>query len=306
MDMRFRAHDTFFIRKGWLTKGMKHVHNKPNIFVDKTENPMDIMGLGSNMVKALRYWLQTVGLTQEPKSGRRDQRFTEFGQLIYDHDPYIEEIGTLQLLQYKLATNQRDATAWYYFFNEFSFREFTQEDFVSGLQNYIAMNQDDSKNKKSVAVRSLNDDFNCILNTYLPRYKTNPEKVHPENNIDCPLGELGLIDILDKGKKVYKKSIPAPNSFDPWVVMAIISDCAEERVEIPLDELLNSAGNIGKTFNLDAITMLELLRRAETLGEIKINRTAGMDVIYILNNHTFSECVSYYYDSLQEIRTEEK
>ena len=81
MTMKFRAHDTFFIRKGWLSKGMKYVHIKPDIFVDKTENPMDVLGIGSNMVKALRYWLQTVGLTQEPTSGRRIQSFTDFAFL---------------------------------------------------------------------------------------------------------------------------------------------------------------------------------------------------------------------------------
>lgn len=31
MAMKFRAHDTFFIRKGWLSKGMKYVCNKPDI-----------------------------------------------------------------------------------------------------------------------------------------------------------------------------------------------------------------------------------------------------------------------------------
>lgn len=55
--MKFRAHDTFFIRKGWLSKGMKAVHSKPDVFVSKDENPMDVLGIGSNMVKSLRYWL---------------------------------------------------------------------------------------------------------------------------------------------------------------------------------------------------------------------------------------------------------
>lgn len=35
--MKFRAHDTFFIRKGWLSKGMKAVHSKPDVFVAKDE-----------------------------------------------------------------------------------------------------------------------------------------------------------------------------------------------------------------------------------------------------------------------------
>ena len=50
MAMKFRAHETFFIRKGWLSKGMKHVLRKPNVFVDKEENPMDALGIGSNML----------------------------------------------------------------------------------------------------------------------------------------------------------------------------------------------------------------------------------------------------------------
>lgn len=57
MAMRFRAHETFFIRKGWLSKGMKYVKIKNDIFVAKDENPMDLLGIGSNMVKSLRYWL---------------------------------------------------------------------------------------------------------------------------------------------------------------------------------------------------------------------------------------------------------
>lgn len=203
MPMKFRAHDTFFIRKGWLSKGMRCVHNKPDLFVDKEENPMDVLGIGTNMVKALRYWLQAVGLTEEPSKGKRTQSFTPLGQLIFDHDTYIEELGTLHLLQYRLASQAEEATAWYYFFNEFSMSEFSREDFVEGLQKYIKMNESDS----DVAIRSLNDDFACIVNTYLPRYKSNPGRVSPENNIDCPFGELGLIDILNKRKKTYKKSI---------------------------------------------------------------------------------------------------
>lgn len=66
MPMKFRAHDTFFIRKGWLSKGMRCVSNQPDVFISKDSNPMDVLGIGANMVKALRYWLQTVGLTYEP------------------------------------------------------------------------------------------------------------------------------------------------------------------------------------------------------------------------------------------------
>lgn len=296
MAMKFRAHDTFFIRKGWLSKGMERIVEKPDMFVDKNENPMDILGIGSNMVKALRYWMQTVGLTQEPKSGRRIQSLTTLGQRIFDNDCYIEELGTLYLLQYKLASQKEEATAWYYFFNEFSMSEFTKEEFVQQLQNYIMMDEDGG----SVAIRSLNDDFACIINTYLPRYKSNPGKVSPENNIDCPFGELGLVDIANKKQKTYKKSIPSAKSFNPWVVLAVIMDQAEVRDEIALNELLTKPCNIGKVFNLDAITMLDILHEIESIGMLKIIRTAGLDVVHLNTKMTFDECVVKYYESIEE------
>ncbi len=294
--MKFRAHDTFFIRKGWLSKGMERVVAKTDLFVDKDENPMDILGIGSNMVKALRYWLQVVGLTKEETKGKRLQNLTEFGKMVYAKDAYIEELGTLYLLQYKLAKQDENATAWYYFFNEFTMSEFTKEEFVQSIQNYIMMKEDAS----TVAIRSLNDDFACIINTYLPRYKSNPDKVSPENNIDCPFGELGLIDIANRKKKTYKKSIPSAKSFNPWVVLAVIMDNAEGRDEISLNELLTTPCNIGKTYNLDAITMLDILHEIENIGQIKIVRTAGLDVIHLNSTYSFDECVAKYYETIDE------
>ncbi|WP_300784170.1 DUF4007 family protein [uncultured Acetatifactor sp.] len=299
MAMKFRAHDTFFIRKGWLSKGMKYVEQSQDVFISKEDNPMDVLGIGANMVKALRYWLQAVGLTEEPNKGKRVQSFTVLGKSIFENDRYIEELGTLYLLHYKLATNKEEATAWYYFFNEFSMSEFSKEDFVTALHNYIAMSGE-SEDKGNKAIRSLSDDFACIINTYLSRYKLHQNKIAPENNIDCPLGELGLLDILNREKRTYKKSVPAVSTFDPWVVLAVIVDQAGERSEIGLNELLMAPCNIGRVFNLDAITMLELLRKVEKTGEIKIIRTAGLDIIRINEQRTFQECVDIYYGRINE------
>ena len=48
--MKFRAHDTFFIRKGWLSKGMKAVHSKPDVFVAKDEYYTNSSGYTENEV----------------------------------------------------------------------------------------------------------------------------------------------------------------------------------------------------------------------------------------------------------------
>lgn len=296
MAMKFRAHETFFIRKGWLSKGMKAVKNDPHAFISKEKNPMDTLGIGSNMVKSMRYWMQAVGITEEPNCGKRSQSFTALGEKIYMHDRYIEEIGTLYLLQYRLASQKSLATAWYYFFNVFNMTEFTKEDFVTALNGYAIDGGEDT------AIRSLTDDFSCIVGTYVPRYKTNPGKVSAENNIDCPLGELGLVDIVDKTKKIYRKVTPSANSIDPWIALAVIMEQAGDATEVGLNELLTGANNIGKVFNLDVITMIDVLHEVEKTGAIKIIRTAGLDIIRIDQKYTFDECVDKYYEIIESSR----
>ena len=292
--MKFRAHDTFFIRKGWLNKGLRNVNADAGVFMGSKGNPMDVLGIGANMVKALRYWLQAVRLTSEPASGRKEQTFTEFGNVVFDNDPYIEEMGTLWLLHYQLASNKDEATAWYYFFNEFKASEFTKDDFVKQLSNYVRINGEE------VSERSLEDDYNCIINTYVSRMKSNPEKVQPESNIDCPFGELGLIDIANKKEKVYRKATPKKDLIHPLVVLAVILDQANGKEEIKISSIQNDPCNVGKIFNLDIITLTALLYKIELMGYIKVIRTAGLDVIRITKDTSFIECIKDYYEAINK------
>lgn len=297
--MKFRAHDTFFIRKGWLAKGMRNVIAAPDVFTSRENNPMDVLGIGANMVKALRYWLVAVGLTLEVReNGRAVQRPTELGGIINEHDPYFEEIGTLWLLHYQLVKNDVEATAWWYFFNEFKTSEFTREDFLNELNKYLRNSDEGEK-----PVRTIEDDFNCIIQTYVSRMKANPEKVKPESNIDCPLGELGLIDIVGQEKgggrqKIYRKSAPKKDMLHPLILFAVILDQANGETEIRISSIQKDNGNAGKVFNLDIISLTALLYKIELLGYIKVNRTAGLDVINIKTEWSFLDCVRAYYEAI--------
>lgn len=271
---------------------MKNVDRDRTVFMGDNGNPMDILGIGANMVKSLRYWLQAVELTFEPTSGKKYQELTPFGEVVYENDRYIEEIGTLWLLHYKLVTKEAVATAWYYFFNEFSRNEFNRDDFVKQLNTYILLNESE------VSERSLDDDFNCIINTYVPRIKSNPGKVHPESNIDCPFGELSLVDIVNKKAKTYKKSVPKIDSIHPLVVLAVIIDQAKGEKQIKISSIQNDKCNAGKVFNLDIITLTSLLNKIELMGYIKIVRTAGLDFIDIERKIDFLGCVKEYYGAI--------
>jgi len=312
--MKFREHETFFIRKGWLSKGLRNVLAHADVFVSRQNNPMDVLGIGSKMVKSLRHWMKAVGLTTEPTTGQRVQTVTLLGEIINENDPYFEEIGTLWLLHYWLVkANDKqypiadaEAGAWWYFFNEFKITEFTRDDFYTEITKFLRNSDEGEK-----PVRTIEDDFNCIVHTYMSRLKTNPAKINPEENIDCPLGELELIDFAgfakdDFGKRVrtYRKNAPKKDMLHPLILLAVIIDQASnvERKdgikEVRIASIQNDYGNAGKAFNLDIINLTALLYKIEILGHIKVNRTAGLDVINILTDWDFYDCVRAYYEAI--------
>ena len=288
--MKFRAHETFFIRKGWLSKGMKYVNLRSDVFTAKDEKPMDILGIGTNMVSSLRYWLQALNLTEEVKGekGRREQKLTDFGKIIFERDRYIEENGTLCLLQYELAKNKELATSWWFFFNEFSLSSFTQDDFVNSLTSFLK-----DKGEAVPSLRALNDDFACIVGTYLFNDKENKA----EYNITCPLSELSLIDVEKDGReKVYRKT--SAKKINPYIALSLIVRENEGKSEIAINDLRVKENSICKIFNLDVIELLDILSEIEKLGEIKIIRTAGLDVIRLLNAKKSEDYILQYYKEL--------
>lgn len=289
--MKFRGHETFSIRKGWLNKGLRVVQDNETVFVDRSRNPMDVFGIGSNMVKSLRYWLQATGLTEEKKNCR-GQHLTELGKLILEKDPYLEELGTLWILHYNLARGKELSSAWYFFFNQFGLSEFEKSDFTGMLNNWLKLQG------VEIPSRSIEDDFNCIINTYLPRYKIAPEKVEPESNMECPLSELGLLDNNGPKSKRYHKTPAVRNTVDPLIALAMIIDQAEGKREIPLATLLNGESSVGRILNLDMISLMDLLDSVQQTGMARLVRTAGLDVLIIETDMTFLDCILAYYENL--------
>lgn len=115
--MKIRAHESFYLRKGWLHKGVKNIVGNVNLegndrlFNDKEIDACSILGIGANQVKALKYWLLATGITEETvREGLKVQALTEFGQTVNNLDPYFEEVGTNMFVHYKLASNLDMAT----------------------------------------------------------------------------------------------------------------------------------------------------------------------------------------------------
>ncbi len=290
--MRFARHETFYFREGWLTKGLRKIEHENMKDVFQRDDAMEQLGIGKNMVSSLRYWMQATGLTRETGSGKKQQYLTEqFGKIIYEYDRFIEDEFTLWLLHYKLATNKEMATTWYWFFNIFKHREFDEESFINELETYVkSQNQD-------IAIGSLKKDFDCLIGMYL---SSNATKTcyNPEDNLGCPLQELGIIDILDAKKKRYcltrRKVREMPRELFLFGILDYLRDRDNDK-NISIDLLLQDEKSIGRVFNLGLSELIQILEMFQAEGLLHMTKTAGLNQVTLYTETTPEEIIIQYY-----------
>lgn len=293
-NFKLKGHESFYLREGWLKKGMSAIKQNPFCFSNTTD-AIDELGIGANMVKSLRYWLQAFDLVKEVKdkeTKKMKQEITEdFGSIIDKHDTYFEDLGTLFLLHYKLVKKIDFATSWYIFFNKILSSEMDKE----GLEKAIKQEINNIEPGYNVSEKMVTDDVNCIIKTY---YSEKEDLKDPEDNMICPLSQLSLIN---KHKNNINKLSPDKKNLDRLIVLYVICNYIEDNNEtdnrnISIDDLINKDNNIGKVFNLDKNLIngyLDVLEREEY---IKVIRTAGINMVQLTEKVTNKESIlnTYY------------
>jgi hypothetical protein len=188
--MKFGAHQTFHLRDTWLMKGMHAVGQNGKIF--KSDNAVEELGVGKNMVESIEYWLNALRLIEKDKDNKYS--LSEVAKLILASDSYLELDGSNILLHYLLATNSKEATSFFWFFNKFAATEFDVESLNVYLQSFVQ-----SADKK-FNENTLKKDISCLVRTYKePNYE---DKVNPESENPSPFVKFGLI--TEENKKLLK------------------------------------------------------------------------------------------------------
>ncbi len=86
---------------------------------------MTRLGVGKNMVRAIRFWIQAMGLAQPEKSGKLHP--TALGDAILSNsgfDPFLEDLRTLWLLHWVTCTQTEEPLfAWEYMLNRWQHPE---------------------------------------------------------------------------------------------------------------------------------------------------------------------------------------
>ena len=84
------------------------------------------------------------------------------------------------------------------------------------------------------------------------------------------------------------------------ILYVILQNVTEGKTSISIKDLCTGPNNIGHIYNLNRSSINEYLDQLKAIGYITINRTAGLDMIYLNTNATPSEVMVEYYRKAQE------
>lgn len=290
-NYKLKGNESFNIREGWLNKGMRAIQEQPDIF--SSGNAADVLGVGTKMVKSIRFWLLASGLATERinKNTKRSLHYTaNLGEIIMEYDKYFEDIFTFWIIHYNIVKREDMCTVWSLFFNHFSADEFSKSAMVERMFDEFKKR---FESERSV-FNSIEDDCSSILKMY--NAAVNEDNIDPEDNTISPFAELGLIKRSDTDRNMFYKLRPLLDKLDRHVVLYIMADNLEmNRNSVSFDALINEPNNVGKVLNLDRNLLNEYLDQLKQDGYITINRTAGLDMVYFNDKITPSYALRDYY-----------
>lgn len=277
VEPEFARHETFHPRYGWLKKGFDAASADPEIFL--RPDATTVLGVGKNMVRAIRYWCRSYKvLVESPSPSNSRIRISEptfFGERVLGSagwDPYVEDPATLWILHWYLLRTPCLAPSWFAVFNRFQGSDFTNETLAHQLRLFC----DSNPEWGDVAGSSLVKDARCLLRMYA---SITSGRDLVEDTIDSPFTDLDLIRpvVGSHGHFVMNRGEKATLPDD--IVAYACADFAVTRESgarlMTVSRLAHAPGSPGRAFQLGEEELAEILVRFCQESELLITTQAA-------------------------------
>ena len=279
---QFSGHETFPLRQLWLKKAFDAVNYSVDVaskslFLD--EKAVVDFGVGKNMVSSIRFWAIACNILEESSDSFEP---TQIGDLLFNDvdglDPYCENISTVWLMHWFLASTPSKTTTWYFLFNHVVQQVFDRE----SIGNAIASQLSEQKIKLSQA--TLKRDVECCIRSYVPRINSDS----PEELSEPLLGELGLVVHNSKDSFEFRRG--AKRSLHDGIFGYALLDYWQ-RLEtsgsvMAFDRVAHDYGSPGRVFKIDENAIAERLISLEQIsnGQIQWTEQAGLRQVTLKNS----------------------
>lgn len=239
--LKFSGHDTFHCRQQWLSKGIKLIDIEGYTVLNRPEIAISKLGVGKNMVQSIQHWLKAFGLINE-----KHEVLEISNKLFLNNnnafDPYLEDEGTLWLLQYKLCKSNYASIfnlIFSEYFNDKVSLDFSERQIIQFIEKKLRDN-----NEREVSNNTLISDFKVFVKSYATPTKSLKTI---EDDFNSPLLELSLISQLSSkngnGETAYKINKEVRNNIPIAIFGYCLLDYLDDRKDISYDEIRNSIGS---------------------------------------------------------------
>lgn len=273
----FAGHETFAPRFGWLRKGFLAVDEDPGMFLSP-DAPVTL-GVGKNMVNAIRYWMKAFKLTVEFSRGTNTRANIavptwEAAWLLSEEgaDPYLEDPASLWLLHWWLLSPSRYdpclVPTWWLAFNKLPRARFSDRD----LRELVRWEVDRTDWTSRPVDASIDKDIDCLTKMYAPRKSQKSGSGGSfEDLLDCPFRELRLIEWMpgeasraegDRWRFTSTAVATLPAEITAFACLDYASRYSVSAGTVSLARLANEPGSPGRVFRLSEPEI------AAALGEI--------------------------------------
>lgn len=281
----FSGHESFPCKTLWLKKGYDFVTSNQDF---NTPEAVVSLGIGKNMVAAVRYWYKSFGLNKGTET-------SWIADYIFDKnigkDPYMEDLGTLWLLHFLLVYTG-GASLYKMFFIDFQKerRLFEREQVV----NFVKRKMTEAGKANLFNENTVKKDVGVLLLNYcLPR---NPQS---NEEFSTLLMDLDLLRQSDKTENSEDKrsryffNIEGKRQVIPAIFLfALLTVKEENDNSIPYDTL-HELGLIFCMTDLEVIDMLKILSEkysnylgySDVAGIRQLQFTQQLDAKQVLDNY---------------------
>jgi hypothetical protein len=294
--LHFAGHETFPLRYGWLKKAYDAVVSEEklgkmpgSIFND--EKSIAVFGVGRNMVLSMKHWAVATGiLSSQDVAGERNSRISmgHLGDVLFGEglDPYLEHPGSLWLLHWMLASRPGRATAWHWAFNEFhepSFdRELLRRRLTQRCEELAEMGR--MGKGRGISPSTIKRDVECLIRTYYAG--TKGSRRAPEDSLECPLAELGLIQAAGVGELFRFRRGPKASLPDAVFLFSVLDfweNLHPDRRSFSVEFLTFERGSPGQVFLMDEEAVADRLARLDRISSEKLrwDESSGMRQLYM-------------------------
>jgi hypothetical protein len=275
----FANHQTFHPRFGWVKKAYDGVKKNPEVFNDPSATVA--LGVGKNMVDAIRFWgLATRVITRQPKPGSRLSIAcpTNIGRILLDDDggwdAYLEDSATLWVLHWQAVSTGSLLPIWWIALNDFSALEFAESDLLEFAVDEIAATTWTQPN-----LSSIQKDVDCLLRMYAPRESRARQSF--DDLLDSPFREIGLISMASGSRDRYRFVLGAKPGLPAEVVayccLDYLARMDPDARTCSLTRLANDPGSPGCLLKLTEGALQDALEQvASTNSAVHLGTPAGV------------------------------